>query len=43
MDKSFSVIFDMDGVLVNTLQALFDIYLNSLLNQGVQGNREIFF
>ena len=42
MDKSFSVIFDMDGVLVNTLQALFDIYLNSLLNQGVQGNREEF-
>lgn len=42
MDNSFSVIFDMDGVLVNTLQALYDIYLNALSNQGVQGSRDEF-
>lgn len=42
MDNSFSVIFDMDGVLVDTLQALFDIYLNVLSNKDVQGNREEF-
>lgn len=42
MGNSFSVIFDMDGVLVDTLQALYEIYLNALSNQGVEGCREEF-
>lgn len=42
MDNSFAVIFDMDGVIVDSLQALYDIYLKALSKQSIQGTRAEF-
>src|SRR3989338_476682 len=42
MDNNTVVIFDMDGVMVNTVESLYQIYLDVLRNFQITGNLEEF-